>query len=123
MDFQKSENELAENTAFNPACGDSSVQSMQKSVQPLGNKGPVHCGPFYFPRNTAAIWSYYLGVASLLFCFFTGIPALITGICGLVHAHRYPEGRGIGHSIFGIVMGSVSIVSSLVFLIVTIANS
>ena len=127
MFCQKCGKEIPENAAFCPGCGDRIAQPaqpvqpvaqpVQPGVQSSENKGPVKCGPFYFPRNPAAICSYYLGFASLLFCFFTGIPALICGICGLVHAHRYPEGRGVGHSVFGIVMGSVTIVIGLIWLI------
>ena len=120
--------ELPENAAFCPACGERIAPSVRPIVQPVQpeaprpeNQGPVKCGPFYFPRNPVAICSYYLGFASLLFCCLTGIPALICGICGLVHAHRYPEGRGVGHSVFGIVMGSLSIVFGLIWLICQIS--
>jgi len=94
------------------------IEPIQPDPPHPDEQGPVKCGPFYFPRNPAAIWSYYLGFATLIFCFITGIPALITGICGLVHAHHHPEGRGTGHSVFGIVMGSLSIVFGLIWLVV-----
>ena len=131
MFCQKCGKELPEDAVFCSVCGNRITQPVQPIVEPVQpvvqpvqpeaprpeNQGPVKCGPFYFPRNPVAICSYYLGFASLFFCFFTGIPALICGICGLVHAHRYPEGRGVGHSVFGIVMGGVTIVIGLIWLI------
>ena len=111
------------NKRFHIPGGVIEIGSQRPPSPPPGNQGPVSCGPFYFPRNPAAIWSYYLGVASFLFCFFAGIPALITGICGLVHARHHPEGRGVGHSIFGIVMGGVSIVVMLALIITVIVNN
>lgn len=88
---------------------------VQQPVSPANN-GPIQCGPFYFPRNKPAVWAYYLGIASLAFCLLTGIPALIMGIIGLVHAKKHPEGRGTGHALFGLIMGLITISIVVLFI-------
>ena len=77
----------------------------------------VDDGGVFFPRNTSAIWSYYLGIASFLFCFLTGIPALISGIVALSRARENPALKGELHAWFGIVIGVISIVLPIVFII------
>ena len=93
--------------AFCPACGKKLV------VAPV----EVSDGGIFFPKNTMAIWSYYLGIASFLFCFLTGIPALISGIVALRRAGANPALKGEFHAWFGIVIGVLSIVLPIVFII------
>ena len=78
----------------------------------------VNDGGVLFPRNTAAVTAYYLGVASVLCCVFTGVPALILGIVGLRKAKEDPSLKGEVHAWVGIVLGALSIALPLIAAIV-----
>jgi hypothetical protein len=62
--------------------------------------------------NGLAIASLVLGILSMTgFSIFTGIPAIITGAIGL----KNPTNKGM--SLAGLIMGSVSVVLTVLFLI------
>lgn len=69
------------------------------------------------PRNVLALWSYYLGIFSLIGGI-TSIPSIVTGILGLKYAKTHPEAKGVIHCWVGIAVGSLS----LLFLILFIEN-
>jgi len=65
----------------------------------------------YGPPETSgkAITSLVLGICSLVFCFFTGLPAIIFGVLGLGDINNHPKRlTGKGLAISGIVLGSLS---------------
>jgi len=64
-------------------------------------------------KNGFALWSYYLGVFSLLCGLLLGLPALVLGIKGLQVAAHHPEARGKVHAWVGIVLGSVTTAATL----------
>lgn len=77
-------------------------------------------------KNGKALAAYYCGVFSLVPVFtpVLGPLAVIFGFLGLAHAKKYPEARGKGHAIAGIVLGLLStlaVVGGVVFLIVAAA--
>ena len=61
-------------------------------------------------RNGMALASYYCGVFSLIPCLWgtLSVLAIIFGILGLNKAKASPELGGKGHSITGIVLGSIT---------------
>ena len=79
---------------------------------------PAAAGP---PAGTSgkAIASLVLGLSSCVFCFITGIPAIILGVLGLGDVKR-SGGRagGSGLATAGIVLGSLGTMFTLVLLIV-----
>lgn len=92
-------------------CGKCGYNLQQKTVVVEVDQGLGKC----FPKNTAAVTAYYLGVFSL-FCFLISIPAVIFGILGLIHAKEKPELRGVYHAWFGIISGSIGTVLWIVLL-------
>jgi len=68
-------------------------------------------------KNAKALWSYYVGIFSLIPCL--GIPlaiaALILGNMGLKHAKKHPESKGAKHAWFGILSAAFSLVYHVVF--------
>ena len=75
---------------------------------------------FFIPKNSAAIWAYYLGLASVFFCLFSGIPALIMGIQGLKAAKAQPELKGEVHAWVGIICGILSVVFFILIILPSI---
>ena len=67
-------------------------------------------------KNGMALTAYYLGVFSLipLLGIILGILAIIFGILGLRAVNQRPEVKGTGHSVTGIVIGSLSLLGHLV---------
>ena len=61
-------------------------------------------------KNPMAIVAYYLGIFSLIPCFglVLGLPAIVCGILGLIHAGSRPDIEGQGHAIAGIAMGIIA---------------
>ncbi len=56
-------------------------------------------------RNQPALWSYYLGVFSLIPCFPIGVVAFVLGIRGLREVRDDPRVRGTIHAWIGILVG------------------
>jgi hypothetical protein len=61
-------------------------------------------------RNPMGLTAYYLGVFAFIPCvgLLLGPAAFVTGILGLRYSKRYPEARGAGHAIAGIVCGAIT---------------
>lgn len=97
---------------FCPKCGVKNAngsQFCQKCGNQLNVQVVVDNGCILIPRNGAALASYYLGVFSLPFVILA-IPSLICGIKGLSVAKKFPEKRGVTHSVTGIVLSIFSLV-------------
>lgn len=75
------------------------------------------------PRNTAALWAYYLGVASLACCILAGIPAMIMGFKALNNAKENPALKGENHAWVGIILGGLSVIAFIVIVIMSLAGS
>lgn len=75
-------------------------------------------------KNACALWSYYLGVFSLIPCLSIplGIAALVLGIQGLKHAKRHPESKGKAHAWIGIILGSLCAVVNLIVIALIFIN-
>jgi hypothetical protein len=81
---------------------------------------PTPFGPVVVTStNGAAVAALVLGIASLLFGIFTGIPALIFGIVGY-NKSKLLGGKGKGQAITGIVAGSIT-VGLLVVVLLSVA--
>ncbi|WP_084760397.1 DUF4190 domain-containing protein [Zavarzinella formosa] len=90
---------------------------------PYKNSGMGGLIPY---KNGKALAAYYCGVFGLISCVLGlgifGIVPLILGILGLKHAKRYPEAKGSGHAITGIVLGAIELVAGLVLIAFVILN-
>lgn len=67
------------------------------------------------PRNVLALWSYYLGIFSLI-CGITSIPAIVTGVMGLNYAKEHPEAKGAIHCWVGIIVSLFSLLFVILFI-------
>jgi hypothetical protein len=56
-------------------------------------------------KNQPALWSYYLGVFSLIPCFPIGVAAFVLGLRGLRAVRAEPRVRGTIHAWVGIRVG------------------
>jgi hypothetical protein len=79
-------------------------------------------------KNPKGLIAYYLGVFSLIPCagLVLGPAALILGIMGVRYSQRFPEARGAGHAITGIVLGALTTLGNwgvAIFFLVGIAVS
>lgn len=79
-------------------------------------------------KNGKALAAYYCGVFGFIPCVLGlgvfGIVPIILGFLGLSHVKNYPEARGTGHAISGIIMGLIQVlisVAGIVYFIVVIA--
>lgn len=65
-----------------------------------------------------AIWSFVLGVLSLLCCgFILGIPAVICGHLALSKLQREPHRQGKGFALAGVIIGYVAIALWLLYVV------
>ncbi len=107
---------LVEGKKFCPNCGRAS-----------GTPPVVIDGSFvFFPKNHDAVWSYYLGVGSLLCIPFLGLVAIWFGVHGIREARRNPQAKGAIHAWVGIILGALStavLSAAAVMLIIGIASS
>ncbi len=71
-------------------------------------------------NNGMALAAYYCGVFSLIPCLWgtLSILAIVFGFLGLKRSKMYPDSKGKGHSIAGIVLGSITILLGLASAIV-----
>ena len=69
-----------------------------------------------------ALAAYYCGVFSLIPCLWgtLSVLAIVFGFIGLKRAKTHPESKGKGHSIAGIVLGSITILLGIACAIVGI---
>jgi hypothetical protein len=70
-------------------------------------------------KNSPALIAYYLGVFSIIPCFFLGIAAFILGLRGLRQAKLHPEVKGKAHAWTGILVGGFF---GLLYLVMTVAG-
>jgi DNA-directed RNA polymerase subunit RPC12/RpoP len=70
-------------------------------------------------KNGKALAAYYVGVFSLIPCLalILGPIALILGILGLNYAREHPEARGAGHAWAGIILGGLTTLANVGFII------
>ena len=108
-------NQMDEGSKFCPKCGNQMGSAQTLAVDDSSGLGIL------IPRNTLALWAYYLGIFSLL-CGITAIPALITGILGLRYAKQHPEARGAIHAWVGIIIGGIALLLFLFILIISILH-
>ena len=75
-------------------------------------------------KNPMALWSYYLGVFSLIpvLGIPLGIGALITGFRGLKFAGLHPEAKGKVHAWIGIVLGAIGAVGYALLILLVMAR-
>lgn len=93
--------EVAADAAFCPSCG-----------MKIGRSCHVSSGlGFFLPKNAAALWAYYLGIASLLppIGILTCVPAFVMGVIGVRRAMLRPELKGGIHAWTGIVLGALAL--------------
>ena len=71
-------------------------------------------------NNGMALAAYYCGVFSLIPCLWgtLSILAIVFGFLGLKRAKLHPDSKGKGHSIAGIVLGSITMLLGLACAIV-----
>jgi hypothetical protein len=74
-----------------------------------GNKGEGIAKVIPY-KNKLALMAYYIGVFSFIpvACFILGPIAFILGVFGLIKARNSPKAHGMGHAIFGIILGLAS---------------
>ena len=113
MFCQKCGTQVQDGSRFCPKCGSAIGSQTVVVVNDDSGLGIL------IPRNTLALWAYYLGIFSPV-CGITAIPALITGILGLRYAKQHPEARGAIHAWVGIIMGGGCI---LLILLMVVAGS
>ncbi len=77
---------------------------------------------FFIPKNTWALWAYYLGVLSLLCGLLAGIPAVLAGIKGVLFARQNPEAKGAIHAWSGIILGGAMFFINLLFISLVIVS-
>jgi hypothetical protein len=71
-------------------------------------------------KNVPALTAYYLGILSLVCCFFglpLGIVPVVLGVLGLQKRARQPEVKGSVHAWIGIVCGILSTLGAVLILI------
>ncbi|MGE4490197.1 MAG: hypothetical protein AB7E95_11710 [Kiritimatiellales bacterium] len=73
-------------------------------------------------KNVCALWSYYLGVFSLLplLGIAPGIAAVILGCRGITCSRRHPELRGRVHAWVGLVLGSLCAAGNVTAIILVV---
>ena len=115
MFCQKCGTQVQDGSRFCPKCGSAIGSQTVVVVNDDSGLGIL------IPRNTLALWAYYLGIFSLL-CGITAIPALITGILGLRYAKQHPEARGAIHAWVGIIIGGIALLLFLFIFIISILH-
>lgn len=75
-------------------------------------------------KNPRALWAYYLGLAALfpLLGIPISIPAIILGAKGSKYAGQHPEARGKYHAWAGIVLGTLSLVGHVLFIVLLVSS-
>jgi len=61
------------------------------------------------PLHSGALWALILGILSVTTCsIFTGVPAIILGICSRTDLKTLGQSRGDGMALAGIILGAAS---------------
>jgi hypothetical protein len=86
--------------------------------QPASNADDGTIGGLIPFRNAQALWAYYLAIFSLVPCIGIplGISAVILGILGLRYLGTFPQARGKGHSLTGIILGGFCSLANIILL-------
>jgi hypothetical protein len=73
-------------------------------------------------RNPLGLTAYYMGVFALIPCvgLLLGPAAFILGILGVRYANKHPTAGGKGHAIAGIVLGTLVVLGSVLFIVFVI---
>ena len=73
-------------------------------------------------KNPMGLMAYYAGVFALIPCvgLVLGPAAFILGILGIRYANQYPTAGGKGHAIAGIVLGTLVVLGSVLFIVFVI---
>ncbi len=74
-------------------------------------------------KNPNALIAYYVGIISMLLCFFglpVGIIAVVLGIIGLRKRAENPVIKGSVHAWIGIVLGSISTLGAIFAILIII---
>ena len=111
---------------FCPSCGkpnDDSAKFCSSCGQGFNQPRVIVQESNWIPKNTHALWSYYLGIASVFFCILSGIPAIILGIMALNKAKQTPSLKGENHAWVGIVLGALSVLFFLFFVVMAIVGN
>lgn len=104
---------------FCPSCGkvnDDSSKFCSSCGQAFNQPRVIVQDSDWIPKNTHALWSYYLGFASCFLCILSGIPAIILGIIALKKAKETPSLKGENHAYIGMVLGGISVLFFIFFL-------
>src|SRR5262245_52511673 len=89
--------------------------------QPPGIQEGDSTGGLIPYKNIPALLAYYLGILSLVCCFFAvpfGIVPLVLGIVGLQRRAANPAIHGTAHAWIGIVLGGLNVLLCLAVLVV-----
>jgi len=110
----KTRDENAGRRARCPSCQRELILPQPKPL-PEEEFAPVH--EFRLPETSGkAVASLILGICSFVFCFLTGLPAIIFGVLGLGDINdptKHKSGKGM--AISGIVLGSITSVLSFLW--------
>jgi len=111
---------------FCPSCGKvnpDNAPSCYACGQMLNQPRVVVQDGGWIPKNTYALWAYYLGIAATFSCILSGIPSLILGIMALKKAKENPMLKGQAHAWVGIILGGISVGVFIFFVIMAISAS
>ena len=77
-------------------------------------------------KNMPALLAYYLGILSLICCFFAlpfGVVPLVLGIIGLKRRAANPAIHGTAHAWIGIVLGTLNLVACIFILVMILIGA
>ncbi|QDU27787.1 hypothetical protein ETAA8_28780 [Anatilimnocola aggregata] len=76
-------------------------------------------------KNMPALLAYYIGIVSMLCCFFglpIGIVAVVLGVMGLQKRAREPEVKGSVHAWIGIICGVISTIGAIAMIAIIVVG-
>lgn len=109
------------NAMSNPYQSPSNYPNPQYPQYPHG-QGDATGGVIPY-KNPCALIAYYIGIVSMLLCFFgipVGIVAVVLGIIGLKKRAANPVVKGSVHAWIGIVLGGISTIGAIFGIVVII---
>jgi len=91
---------------------------------PLPSARPLPIAPLppKSGNSTMAVWAMILGIMSVLCCQILGPVAIVLGAVALSNLKSHPEMTGRGFAITGIVLGILSLLMVLAFLLIAIMS-
>ena len=121
-----SETNWSNNSAFTPP-NNQPMSNWQQNQPVAPNPSYLSSSPYQSPNQTLPVVSLILGVISVSFCcygFPFGIGALITGFLGYNNVNKDPnQYGGRTMAIAGMILGAISIVILLVFVLIGILGN